>query len=59
MCSVRVCGLGALALIGYVATFWTVARFFDSMNFANGALMVGVWLGTIALFRLADKATSA
>lgn len=45
---------GSLAMISYFLMFVVIIRFFDAMNFANGAVMVGVWLLTLALLYLAD-----
>jgi hypothetical protein len=35
---------------------FAIVRFFDSMNPATGAVMVGAWLSTIGLCYLTDRA---
>ncbi len=46
--------LGMLAMLSYFLMFVVIIRFFDAMNVANGAVMIGVWLLTLALLYLAD-----
>ncbi len=45
---------GSLAMISYFLMFVVIIRFFDAMNIANGVVMIGVWLLTLALLYLAD-----
>jgi hypothetical protein len=45
---------GSLAMVSYFLMFLVIIRFFDAMNVANGALMLGMWLLTLVLLYLAD-----
>lgn len=50
--------LGTLAMVSYCLMFVVIIRFFDAMNLFNGAIMVAVWLLTLALLYLADHQPS-
>ena len=54
MVSINKLVLGVLAMISYFMMFIVIIRFFDAMSLLNGAIMVGVWLLTLALLYWAD-----
>lgn len=45
---------GSLAMVSYFLMFLMIIRFFDAMSVTNGAIMVCMWLLTLALLYVAD-----